>query len=283
MTELDPNGGIYKAIMGNMHRSSGAEAGAQINHRQIMLNTGLMTYLRWMVDKKGFIDRSEVPLDTRPYVFRDGRIEHRAGVRNLQVDGKWHRLSPSLNDTLLLLTYPSPGRIVTYEHMHEEMWPSRFDPEAATLIIRTNIWGLRKLVEPDRSHPHIQTVRGLGMKYMPKGDWTIEGTPPPIMGVRPSFREEFIGLPVMESVALTEGPHPNGNGHKVLPIRDLSELVRGDTIKNSADEVCSFRGIDEEGWVLVELKRPGEDKFTARVKIETFKQSYTRVAKPEAQ
>jgi DNA-binding response OmpR family regulator len=67
---------------------------------------------------------------------------------------------------LLLALASKPGQVVAREDLMREVWG--YDKDVVSRTLDTHIFDLRRLIEPDPTHPrHIVTVWRIGYRFTP--------------------------------------------------------------------------------------------------------------------
>ena len=128
---------------------------------------GLLRRMRWMPTQSP--SKSDVPVafDTPDiYSFAGKTIDF--SLLEMRTASKHIHLTLMEADLLRYLTQ-NPGRAIARKEILEQVWRLREDTD--TRAIDNFIVRLRRYLEDDPSQPvHLQTVRGVGYRFLPDGD-----------------------------------------------------------------------------------------------------------------
>ena len=105
---------------------------------------------------------AQIQAGTEP-VFVAGPLRVDFALRNVQVDGKDAKLTPTEYDLLKALIKNS-GKIMTRQMLLTQVWGTGYGTEAHYLHVY--VGQLRRKIEPDPTHPRfILTVSGVGYRF----------------------------------------------------------------------------------------------------------------------
>ena len=105
------------------------------------------------------------PSSTAPLRFGNGELVIDPTDRRLTVKGVDADLTPTEFELLLFMAY-RPGRILSTEHIFENVWS--YDTETNLENVKWYVWRLRKKIEKNPSNPkYIITERGVGYRFVP--------------------------------------------------------------------------------------------------------------------
>lgn len=99
-------------------------------------------------------------------LLRAGEVAVNVLTREVTVGGEPVKLT-AREFGLLEYMMRNPGRVYTRTQLLEHVWGYDFDP--STNLVDVHIQRLRKKVSPDKDHPLIETIRGVGYRVRKEG------------------------------------------------------------------------------------------------------------------
>jgi DNA-binding response OmpR family regulator len=125
---------------------------------------GLLRRMRWVPAQSP--SRPTPPATPDVYSFSGKSIDF--SLLELRTPGKVVRLT-LMEAELLRHLVQNPGRAISRKEILEQVWRLREDTD--TRAIDNFIVRLRRYMEDDPARPmHLQTVRGVGYRFLPEGD-----------------------------------------------------------------------------------------------------------------
>lgn len=113
---------------------------------------------------RAHLRRPQMNGDVRDEVLRGGPVELDVGRHDVRVKGEVVAFPPK-EFQLLEMLLRAKGRLLTRDHLIEEVWGPDYFGDTKTLDV--HVKRIRSKIEQDPHHPqHLQTVRGLGYKFV---------------------------------------------------------------------------------------------------------------------
>jgi DNA-binding response OmpR family regulator len=125
--------------------------------------TALLRRMHWQRDQQQPISVPEEPAPTPDYTLGDRTIS----FEDLEIRGADKTINLTLMEAdLLRYLIERPNKIIPRKEILENVWHVRDDTD--TRAIDNFIVRLRRYLEPDPTNPiHLQTVRGIGYRFIP--------------------------------------------------------------------------------------------------------------------
>lgn len=140
-------------------------ARSELDERIEGLNTGADDYMTKPFYVEELVARLHAVIrrssDEQTSLLKAGNVSLNLLTREVKVDDQPVKLT-AREFNLLEYLMRNPGRVYTRTQMLEQVWGYDFDPN--TNLVDVHIQRLRKKVSPDKAHPLIETIRGVGYR-----------------------------------------------------------------------------------------------------------------------